>query len=176
MKSSKISRLLLRRTLLVLLLNIVIMIVFTTRKQEDVLADENEHSFHLPSIFKHDNDLHSKEILFTAKYPGTINVNVSWEPCERKLTVTLYDQNGQSLISKKDESPLNLDYTYSQEHYEKAKFFGNTFRVGISPSLFKTLIGSVKISTPARKVVEGEDHEEVRGPFGTFIEEENPEK
>jgi len=96
-ESSKINRLLLRRTLLVLLLNIVIVIVFTTRKQEDVLADENEYSFHLPSIFKHDNDLHSKEVLFTAKYPGTINVNVSWEPAERKLTVTLYDQNGQSL-------------------------------------------------------------------------------
>ncbi len=175
MEQIKTKYLLLRRIFFTLLLNVVVVLAFVILEQEGVMAGENEHSFNLPGIFKHDNDLHSREILFTVKYPGVINVDVSWEPPERKLEVTLYDQSWQSLVCKKEKSPVHLDYQYSREHYEKAKFVGNTFRVGISQSLFKTVIGSVKISTPDRKVIKENGRDEIRGPFGTFIEEETPE-
>ena len=170
------SYLLSKRTFLVVLLNIAMVVVFATIDQKNVLAGEVIHSFYLPSVFKQGSDLRPREILFTAKYPGVIEAEVSWEQAKKKLTITLYDQEGKSLVSKKGRSPVHLVYTYSQEQFEKAKITGNTFRVGISQSPFRTVSGSVMISTPDKKVIEEDDSINIRGPYGTFIEEEKEDK
>ena len=169
------SCLLIKRTFFLALLNIAMVIVFATFWQKNVLAGKNVHSFHLPSVLKQGSDVRPREIIFTVKYPGDIKVDASWEPGEKELTITIYDQDGKSLVSKKDESPVHLVYTYTQEHLKKARFLGNTFRVGISQSPFKTINGSVKIITPGKKVIQEEDSINTRGPYGTFIEEEKEE-
>ena len=169
------SYLLFKRTFFLTLLNIAIVIVFATFCQKNVLAGKNVHSFHLPSVLKQGSDVRPREILFTVKYPGDIKVDASWEPGEKELTITIYDQDGKSLVSKKDESPVHLVYTYTQEHFKKARFLGNSFRVGISQSPFKTINGSVKIITPGKKVIQEDDSINTRGPYGTFIEEEKEE-
>ena len=170
------SCLLFKRTFFLALLNIAVVIVFATFWQKNVLAGKNVHSFQLPSVLKQGSDVRPREILFTVKYPGDIKVDASWEPGEKELTITIYDQDGKSLVSKKDESPVHLVYTYSQEHFKKARFLGNSFRVGISQSPFKTINGSVKIITPGKKVIQEDDSINTRGPYGTFIEEEKEEK
>ncbi len=166
------SCLLSKRTYLVVLLNIAMMVIFATTDQKNVLAGKVMHSFYLPSVFKQGSDVRPREILFTAKSPGVIEANASWEQAKKKLTITLYDQEGKSLVSKKGRSPVHLVYKYSQEKFEKAKLLGNTFRVGISQSPFRTINGSVMISTPDKKVIEKDDSINIRGPYGTFIEEE----
>ncbi len=167
------SYLLSKRTCLVVLLNIAIVVVFATISQKNVLAGKDVQSFHLPSVFKQGSDVRPREILFTAKYPGEIKIDVSWEPGKKKLKITLFDQDNKPLVSKKDKSPVQLAYEYSQERFEKAKILGNSFRIGISQSPFRTINGSVNISTPDKKVIEKDDSINVRGPYGTFIEEEN---
>ncbi len=169
------SCLLFKRTFFLALLIIVMVFVFTTIDQKNVLAGENVHSFYLPSVLQQGTDVQPREILFTVKYPGDIKVDASWEPGERELTITIYDQDGKSLVSKKDESPVHLVYTYTQEHLKKARYLGNSFRVGISQSPFKTINGSVKIITPGKNVIEEDDSINTRGPYGTFIEEEKEE-
>ena len=169
------SCLLFKRTFFLALLNIAMVIVFATFWQKNVLAGKNVHSFHLPSILKQGTDVQPREILFTAEYPGDIKIDASWEPSEKELTITIYDQDGKSLVSKKDESPICLVYKYSKDRFKKAKILGNTFRVGISQSPFKTINGSVKITTPGKKVIQEDDSINTRGPFGTFIEEEKEE-
>ena len=169
------SCLLFKRTFFLALLNIAMVIVFATFWQKNVLAGKNVQSFHLPSVLKQGSDVRPREILFTVKYPGDIKVDTSWEPGEKELTITIYDQDGKSLVSKKDESPVHLVYTYTQEHFKKARFLGNSFRVGISQSPFKTINGSVKIITPGKKVIQEDDSINTRGPYGTFIEEEKEE-
>ncbi len=169
------SCLLFKRTFFLALLNIAMVIVFATFCQKNVLAGKNVHSFYLPSVIKQGSDVRPREILFTVKYPGDIKVDASWEPGEKELTITIYDQDGKSLVSKKDKSPIHLVYTYTQEHFEKARFLGNSFRVGISQSPFKTINGSVKIITPGKKVIQEDDSINTRGPYGTFIEEEKEE-
>ncbi len=166
------SRLLFKRTLLLALLNIAIVIAFATFVQKNVLAGKNVHSFYLPSILKEGTDVQPREILFIAKYPGDIEVDASWEPGERELTITIYDQDGKPLVSKKAESPVHLVYTYTQEHFKKTRLLGNSFGVEISQSPFKTINGSVKIITPDKKVIEEDDSINIRGPYGTFIEGE----
>jgi len=169
------SCLLFKRTFFLALLNIAMVIVFATFWQKNVLAGKNVHSFHLPSILKQGTDVQPREIIFTVKYPGDIKVDASWEPGEKELTITIYDQDGKSLVSKKDKSPAHLVYSYTQEHIKKARFLGNTFRVGISQSPFQTINGSVNIITPGKKVIEEDDSINTRGPYGTFIEEEKEE-
>ena len=159
-------------TFFLLLLNISVVIVFATFCQKNVLAGKNVHSFHLPSVFKQGSDVRNREISFDVKYPGDIKVDASWEPGEKELTITIYDQEGKSLMSKKDVSPVRLVYTYTQEHFNKARFLGNSFRVGISQSPFETINGSVKIITPGKKATQEEDPINARGPFGTLVEEE----
>jgi len=170
------SYLLSKRKCLVVLLNIAMVVVFATIDQKNVLAGKVVHSFYLPSVLKQGSDVRAREILFTAKYPGVIEADASWEQAKKKLTITLYDQEGKSLISKKGRSPVHLVYTYTQEQFEKAKILGNTFRVGISQSPFRTINGSVKISIPDKKVIEEDDTLDTRGPYGTFIEEEGEEE
>jgi hypothetical protein len=150
-------------------------LIFTTIDQKNVLAGENVHSFYLPSVLKQGSDVRPREILFTVKYPGDIKVDASWEPGEKELTITIYDQDEKSLVSKKDKSPVHLVYTYTQEHFKKARFLGNSFRVEISQSPFKTINGSVKIITPGKTVIQEDDSINTRGPYGTFIEEEKEE-
>lgn len=169
------SCLLIKRTFFLFLLNISMVLVFSTIDQKNVLAGENLHSFYLPSVLKQGSDVRPREILFTVKYPGDIKVDASWEPGKKELTITIYDQDGKSLVSKKDESPVHLVYTYTQEHFKKARFLGNSFRVGISQSPFKTINGSVKIITPGKTVIQEDDSINTRGPYGTFIEEEKEE-
>ena len=169
-----------RRTFFLSILNISMVIVFATFSQKSVQAGKNVHSFHLPSVFKQSSDVQNREISFTVKCPGDIKVDASWEvdhkkPLERKLRITLYDQEGNSLASKKDFSPVQLVYEYTEEHFKKAKFLGNTFRIEISKSPFKTINGNVKIVTPDKKAVEKDDSPGTRGPFGTFVEEEKEE-
>jgi hypothetical protein len=169
------SYLLSKRTYIVILLNIAMVVVFSTIDQKNVLAGKVVHSFYLPSVLNQGSDLRPREILFTAEYPGVIEADASWEQAKKKLTITLYDQEGKSLVSKKGRSPVHLVYRYSQEQFEKAKITGNTFRVGISQSPFRTISGSVMISTPDKKAIEEDDSINIRGPYGTFIEEEEKE-
>ncbi|MFQ5686792.1 MAG: hypothetical protein ACE5GV_09045 [Candidatus Scalindua sp.] len=167
--------LLIKRTFCLFLLNISIVLIFTTIDQKNVLAGKNVHSFYLPSVLKQGSDVRPREFSFNVKYPGNIKVDASWKPGKKNLTVTLYDQDGKSLVSKKAESPVHLVYNYSEEHFKKAKILGNTFRVGISQSPFRTINGSVEISTPGKKVIEEDSSINTRGPFGTFVEEEKEE-
>jgi hypothetical protein len=153
---------------------------FATFSQKNALAGKNVYSFHLPSVFKQGSDVRNREISFDVKYPGDIKIDASWEvdhkdPLVRKLRITLYDQEGNSLVSKKDVSPVHLDYTYTQEHFNKARFLGSTFRIEISKSPFKTINGSVKIITPGKKATPEKDPINTRGPFGTLVEEETEE-
>jgi len=166
------SYLLSKRTCLVVLLSIAMVVIFATIGQKNVLAGKVVRSFYLPSILKKGSDVRPREILFTVKYPGVIEADASWEPAEKKLIITLYDQEGKSLVSKKERSPVHLVYTYTQEDFNKARFLGNSFRVGVSQSPFRTINGSIKIATPSKKVIEKDDSINIRGPYGTFIEEE----
>ena len=100
-----------KRPFFLLLLNISKVIVFATFCQKNVLVGKNVHSFHLPSVFKQGSDVRNREISFDVKYPGDIKVDASWEPGEKELTITIYDQEGKSLMSKKDVSPVRLVYT-----------------------------------------------------------------
>ena len=100
-------------TFFLLLLNISVVIVFATFCQKNVLAGKNVHSFHLPSVFKQGSDVRNREISFDVKYPGDIKVDALWKvdhkkPLARKLRITLYDQEGNPLSSKKDVSPVIL--------------------------------------------------------------------
>ncbi len=162
----------LKRSIFVILLNSIIVIAFTTHGQNIAFAGKEVHSFHLPSVLKQGSDVRPREILFTAKYPGDIEVEVSWKPDGKKLNITLYDQDGKSLINKRDKSPVHIVYKYTQDCFEKAKILGNVFRVGIAQSPFKTINGSVEISTPDMKIIEKDDVINTRGPYGTFIEED----
>ena len=152
-------------------------IVFATFCQKNVQAGKNIHSFHLPSVFKQGSDVRNREISFAVKYPGDIKIDASWEvdhkkPRARKLRITLYDQEGNSLVSKKDVSPVHLVYEYTEEHFKKAKYLGNTFKIEISKSPFKTINGSINIITPDKKIIKEDDSINTRGPFGTFVEKE----
>ncbi len=165
------SYLLSKRTYLMVLLSIVMVVIFTTFGQKKVLAGEIVRSFYLPSILKQGTDVYPREVRFTAKYPGVIEADASWEPVERELKITLYDQEGKPLASKKGVSPVHLVYRYTQSQLNKAKILGNTLKVGVSKSPYKTINGSIKIRIPDKKVVEEDDSKNVRGPFGTFKEE-----
>ena len=68
-------------------------------------------------------------------------------------------------------SPVHLDYTYTQAQLNRAKILGNTLKVGLSKSPFKTISGKIKIRIPDKKAIEEGDSVNVRGPFGTFKEE-----
>ncbi len=125
----------------------------------------------MPRIFKQGIDEHLKEVRFAAKYPGIIEADASWEPVGRELTITLYDQEGKPLASKKGMSPVHHDYTYTQAQLNRAKILGNTLKVGLSKSPFKTISGKIKIRIPDKKVIEEDDSINVRGPFGTFKED-----
>ena len=105
--------LLFKRTFLVVLINIAMVVVFATIDQKNVLAGEVVHSFYLPSVLNQGSDLRPREILFTAEYPGVIEADASWEQAKKKLIITLYDQEGKSLVSKKGRSPFHLVYRYS---------------------------------------------------------------
>ena len=130
------------------------------------------HRFELTSGFKDSTDMRPREIIFKVEYPGLIEIDTSWTPRNRKLSITLYDQEGKALIGEKDKSPLHLAYDYDNDHFEKAKHFGGSFRVEISQSVFRSISGNVKIKTPGKKIVEEEKHDIIRGPYGTFIDEE----
>jgi hypothetical protein len=165
-----------KNSFIAFLFNISIIIVFTTFHQGYVQAAKEERHFELTSVLKDATDTLPREILFVAKYPGLIKIDVSWVPKNKKLSVTLYDQNKKSLVGKKGKSPLHLVFDYTQEHFKESKFLGNSFRVEISQSPFRSIIGTVKIETPDKGIIEEEDHDVIRGPYGTFIDEENPEK
>ncbi len=166
----------LKRLFFVILLNFIIVIVFATPGKNIVLAGKEVRSFSLPSVLKQGSDVRPREILFTAKYPGDIEIDVSWGPERKKLKITLYDQEGKSLISKKDKSPVHIVYKYKKDLFEKAQIRGNVFRIGISQSPFKTVNGSIEIRTPEKKLIEKDDVINTRGPYGTFIEEEEKEE
>ncbi len=87
------SYLLSKKTYLVVLLNIAVVIIFATIDQKKVLAGKDVHSFHIPSVLKQGSDVRPREILFTVKYPGDIKVDASWEPGEKELNITIYDQD-----------------------------------------------------------------------------------
>lgn len=162
---------LLNKSFITFLFKITIIIVFTTLYQEYVHAAKEEHHFELTSVLKDATDTRPRDILFMAKYPGLIKIDVSWVPKNKKLSVTLYDQNKKSLVGKKGKSPLHLVYDYTQEHFKESKFLGNSFRVVISQSPFRSIIGTVKIETPDKGIIEEEEHDVIRGPYGTFIDE-----
>ncbi len=169
-----------KRTFFLFLLTIAIVIVFATFSQKNVLAGKNVFSFHLPSVFKQGSDVRNREISFAVKYPGNIKIDASWKvdrkkPKAKKLRITLYDQEGNSLVSKKGISPVHLVYEYTEEHFNKARFLGSTFKIEISKSPFKTINGSVKIITPGKKATPEKDPINARGPFGTLVEEETEE-
>jgi len=168
---------LLMKNIFLFLLNISVVIVFATFCQKNVLAGKNVHSFHLPSVFKQGSDVRNRKISFVVKYPGDIKIDASWKvdhkkPLVRKLRITLYDQEGNPLVSKKDVSPVHLIYEYTEEHFKKAKYLGNTFKIEISKSSFKTINGSINIIAPGKKATQEEDPINARGPFGTLVEEE----
>lgn len=165
-----------KKSFIAFLFNISIIIAFTSLNQGSVMAAKEVRHFKLISVLKDATDTRPREILFRAKYPGVIKIDVSWTPRDKKLTVTLYDQNKKSLLVKKGRSPLYLSYDYTKEHFKDSKFLGNSFRVEISQSPYKSIIGEVKIETPDKGIIEKEDYEVIRGPYGTFIEEEDPEE
>jgi len=140
------------------------------------MAAKETRDFKLSSVLKDATDTRPREISFRAKHPGLIKLDVSWTPKDKKLTVTLYDQNKKSLLGKKARSPLYLTYDYTQEHFKESKFLGSTFRIKISQSPFISINGTVKIETPDKGIIEKEDHDVIRGPYGTFIDEEDPEE
>jgi hypothetical protein len=165
-----------KKSFIAFLFNISIIIAFTTLNQGYIMAAKEVHNFQLSSGFKDATDMRPREILFVAKHPGVIKIDVSWIPKDKKLTVTLYDQNKKSLLGKKARSPLYLTYDYTKEHFKESKLLGSTFRIKISQSPFISINGTVKIETPDKGITEKEDHDVVRGPYGTFIDEEDPEE
>ena len=165
------SYLLSKRASLVVLLSIAIVVIFATIGLKNVLAGEVVRSFYLPSLLKKSTDVYPREIKFTAKYPGVIEADASWEPAERELKITLYNQEGKPLASKKGVSPVHLDYTYTKTQLNKAKILGNTLKVVVSKSPFKTINGNITIRIPDKIVIEEDNSINVRGPFGTFKEE-----
>lgn len=165
-----------KKLLLALLFNILIITTVTTLNQESVTAAKEVRDFKLSSVLKDATDTRPREILFRAKHPGLIKVDVSWTPENKKLTITLYDQNKNSLLVKKGRSPQYLSYDYTQERFKESKFLGNSFRVEISQSPFKSVIGTVKIETPEKGAVDKEDKDVIRGPYGTFIDKEDSEE
>ncbi len=165
-----------KKSFIAFLFNISIIIAFTTLNQGSVMAAKVVRDFKLISVLKDATDTRSREISFRAKHPGLIKIDVTWTPEDKKLTITLYDQKKKSLLIKKGRSPLYLSYDYTKEHFKESKFLGNSFRVEISQSPFKSINGTVKIETPGKSIIEVEDYEEVRGPYGTFIEDEDSEK
>ncbi len=165
-----------KKTFIVFLFNIPIIIAFTTLNQGSIMAAKEVRYFKLSSVLKDATDTRPREISFRAKHPGLIKIDVSWTPKDKKLTVTLYDQKKKSLLVKKGKSPLYLSHDYTKEHFKDSKFLGNSFRVEISQSPYKSIIGEVKIETPDKGIIEKEDYEVIRGPYGTFIDEEDPEK
>ncbi len=165
-----------KKSFIAFLFNISIITAVTTHNQGSVMAAKETRDFKLSSILKDATDTRPREILFRAKNPGLIKIEVSWTPKIKKLTITLYDQNKKSLLVKKGRSPQNLSYDYTQEHFKESKFLGNSFRVEISQSPFKSIIGTVKIETPEKGVADKEDQDVIRGPYGTFIDEEDSEE
>jgi hypothetical protein len=165
-----------KKLFLVFLFNILIITAVTTFNQGSVTAAKEVRDFKLSSVLKDATDTRPREILFRAKYPGLIKIDASWTPEDKKLTITLYDQNKKSLLVKKGKSPQYLSYDYTQEHFKESKFLGNSFKVEISQSPFKSIIGTVKIETPDKGIIEKEDKDVIRGPYGTFIDEEDPEE
>ncbi|MFQ5963284.1 MAG: hypothetical protein ACE5KZ_03260 [Candidatus Scalinduaceae bacterium] len=155
------------------LLNVSIILAFIILDQKYIMAAKEVHNFQLSSGFKDASDMRSREIIFMAKHPGTIKIDASWTPVDKKLTMTLYDQKKKALVAKKDKSPLSLVYDYTQEHFKKSKHLGNSFRIEISQSPFKSINGTIKIETPDKGTIEKENDGETRGPYGTFIKEEN---
>jgi len=149
-----------------------IMLALTCAGTDYGFAAVEVHRFELTSGFKDSTDMRPREIIFKVEYPGRIEIDTTWKPRNKKLTITLYDQEGKALIGKREKSPLHLGYDYDKDHFEKAKHFGGSFRVEISQSLFISVNGSVKIKTPGKKIVEEEKHDIIRGPYGTFIDEE----
>jgi hypothetical protein len=167
---------LLKKSFIVSLFNILIITAVTTLNQGSVMAAKVVRDFKLSSVLKDATDTRPREILFRAKHPGLIKIDVSWTPENKKLTITLYDQNKNSLLVKKGRSPQYLSYDYTQEHFKESKFLGNSFRVEISQSPFKSITGTVKIETPEKGVADKEDQDVIRGPYGTFIDEEDSEE
>ncbi len=165
-----------KKLFLMFLFNILIITAVTTLNHGYVTAAKETRDFKLSSILKDATDTRPREILFRAKHPGLIKIDVSWTPKDKKLTITLYDQNKKSLLVKKGRSPQYLSYDYTQEHFKESKFLGNSFRVEISQSPFKSIIGTVKIETPDKGIIEKEDKDVIRGPYGTFIDEEDNEE
>jgi hypothetical protein len=165
-----------KKLFLVLLFNLLIVTAVTTLNPGYVMAAKETRDFKLSSVLKDATDTRPREILFRAKNPGLIKIDVSWIPENKKLTITLYDQNKNSLLVKKGRSPQYLSYDYTQEHFKESKFLGHSFRVEISQSPFKSIIGTVKIETPEKGVADKEDKDVIRGPYGTFIDEEDSEE
>ncbi len=165
-----------KKSFIAFLFNISIITAFTTLDQGYIMAAKEVHNFQLSSGFKDATDMRPREILFVAKHPGLIKIDVSWTPKYKKLTVTLYDQNKKSFLIKKGKSPQYLSYDYTQEHFKESKFLGSSFRVEISQSPFISIIGTVKIETPEKGAADKEDQDVIRGPYGTFIDEEDSEE
>ena len=152
---------------------ISIIFVFTALNQGYIMAAKEVHNFQLSSAFKEATDIRPRDILFTAKHPGIIRIDAAWTPNGKKLTITLYDQENKPLIRKKSKSPLNLVYDYSQKHFEKSKIIGSTFRVEISQSPLRSINGTVEIETPGKDTDKNEYPNIIRGPYGTFIKEQD---
>ncbi len=161
----------LRKSFISLLSLFSIMLSFASTDPVLSSAAEEHHHFELTSGLKDSTDMRPREIIFTVEYPGRIEIDASWKPSNKKLTVTLYDQESKAIVGKKGRSPIHIVYDYDRDNFEKSKNLGNSFRVEISQSLFRSLSGNVKIITPAKTDIDEEDHDIIRGPYGTFIEE-----
>jgi hypothetical protein len=98
-------------------------IVFATFCQKNVLAGKNVHSFHLPSVFKQGSDVRNREISFDVNIRVILRLTLHGKLIIKnqgeKTKITLYDQEGNSLVSKKDVSPVHLVYEYTEEHFKK---------------------------------------------------------
>ncbi len=165
--------LLLRKTPAIFLSLLTITLLFVSIGPEYGSAAEEIHHFELTSGLKDTTGMRPKEIIFTAEYPGRIEVEVSWKPGGKKLTVTLYDQAKNPIAGKKEKSPLHLAYVYDKDSFEKSKNLGHSFRVHISQSMLRSISGRVKILTPEKTDIDEEDRDTIRGPYGTFIDEGN---
>ncbi len=164
---------LLRKTPVIFLSLISITLLFVSIDPEYGSAAEEIHHFELTSGLKDTTGMRPGEIIFTAEYPGRIEVEASWKPDGKKLTFTIYDPAGNPITGKKEKSPLHLVYDYDKDSFDKSKNLGHSFRVEISKSIFLSVRGSVKILTPEKTNIEEEKRDTIRGPFGTFIDEEN---
>ena len=162
-----------KKSFIMFLFHVSIILALTNLYHGSVLAAKEVHHFKLTSGFKDATDMRPREILFMPKYPGLIKIDASWTPADKKLTITLYDQEKNSLVAKKDKSPVNIVYEYSREHYKKSKTLGSSFMVEISQSPYKSINGTVEIETPDKVKIEEEEHDEVRGPYGVFKKEKD---